>query len=262
MLKLILLILLSSSIQSEPFLVGEKFDYSITWGIITVGHATMSIPDKVNFNGCDCLILETTATGTTFINKIFPVKDSIISYWELKTKRTFRSEKNLNEGNYHRHTATTFDYAARKAYWKEIQFSGNTETGKLKPNTKWKNKEGIIEKLPEEFQDILSAIYYNRSHPKKAEVGTSFVIDLFDDVKITKLKMVIHKKEKLNIKLNEKEVEFDSIITQPFYETTGIFKASGDIKIWISDDERRIPLKIVAKVPYVGNVVTILEGMN
>jgi hypothetical protein len=42
--------------------------------------------------------------------------------------------------------------------------------------------------------------------------------------------------------------EVTSLVIQPKLKTEGIFKRTGDIQIWLSDDEFRVPVKIVTSI--------------
>ncbi|MCB1190783.1 MAG: DUF3108 domain-containing protein [Leptospiraceae bacterium] len=250
-------------IFSDPFVIGEKFEYKIRWGFVTLGRSSMSIIGIKNYGRTKCLILQTKAIGSPWINSFFPVNDEIISHWEPIQMKPYYSEKNLNEGNYHRHHKIYYDPIKKIANYKQKKFSGNTnKKGELRKDAKWVFKNGITKNLPDDFQDILSAIYFNRANSTKGEPGKVFYINLYDDLKITKLKMVILKRESVVLEVNEKKTKFHAIIVQPFIKTTGIFRAKGDMFLWISDDRKRIPLKITSSVPYVGKVEVELNKMQ
>lgn len=258
--RFLIFLFLSLSISSHPFKVGERFEYKISWGIVTLGYSSMSIIGTKKCGKTKCLVLETKARGSDWVNSFFPVKDKIISHWEPNEMIPYYSEKNLNEGNYHRHHIVNFDPLKRIARYKQRRFSGNTDkAGEVRKDAKWQYKEGVTKNLPKDYQDILSAIYYNRAYAKKGNPGETFFINLYDDLRLTKLKMVILKRGNLSLKVNGKNKKFKAIQVQPFMKTTGIFKSKGDILIWISDDEKRIPLKITSTVEYVGKVKVVLN---
>ena len=123
----------------------------------------------------------------------------------------------------------------------------------------WVEKEGDFANLPNEFQDILSAIYFQREYKSQVEAGKSFSINLFDDLKLTEMKIQILRQEKLELEINGEEKEYETIVVQPFIKTTGIFRSKGNIYIWISNDDKRIPLKITADLPLAGHVTVILK---
>ena len=45
----------------------------------------------------------------------------------------------------------------------------------------------------------------------------------------------------------------------PVLQTEGIFSKTGDLTIWLTDDERRIPLKMQSKIS-IGSITAALVG--
>lgn len=255
-----LLFLFSLSLEAQAFQVGEVLKYEINLWKMTVGYSTMSVPSKTVVNGEECLIFETKAEGTPWINRFFKVDDRIKSVWNLKHKLPVYSEKKLHEGFYRRNHSVTYNLSKKTAHWQGSRFSGNTEkVGVKREGVNWVEKEGDFANLPNEFQDILSAIYFQREYKSQVEAGKSFSINLFDDLKLTEMKIQILRQEKLELEINGEEKEYETIVVQPFIKTTGIFRSKGNIYIWISNDDKRIPLKITADLPLAGHVTVILK---
>lgn len=261
--KLLISFFFSFNLFSESFNVGENLKYEISLLGMTVGYSTMKVVGMTQCEKDDCVIFETRAFGTPWINRFFKVDDRIISFWNTKKKMPTFSEKKLHEGFFKRTHIVKFDLNKQSAHFERTSFSGNTEKGEERKDAKWTEKIGDVTNLPNEFQDILSAIYYQREYKTNPEIGKSFQIQLFDDLKLTEMKISILKKEKIELNLNNQKKEFTAILVQPFIKTTGIFRSKGNIFIWISDDEKRIPLKITADLPFAGHVTIILtEQIN
>lgn len=64
------------------------------------------------------------------------------------------------------------------------------------------------------------------------------------------------------MRINGSESIYDTVVTQPFIQTSGLFRSKGDLTIWISDDTKRYPLKITAGIDPVGTVTTELTGVK
>ncbi|MEM7184708.1 MAG: DUF3108 domain-containing protein [Spirochaetota bacterium] len=248
-------------ILSKAFRVGESLKYKIRWGLMTVGYSNMSVVGKIHYKGKKCFVFKTEARGTKWVNTFFPVKDKIISFWDPVSQRPYYSEKDLNEGFYHRHHTVIYDHSKRIAFWKQKRISGNTnKRGVRRKNAKWKFKKGVTPGLPVKFQDMLSAIYYNRAHPAKGEPGKTFYLKVFDDLKLGTMKMSILRRETITLEVNGVEKTYKALVTKPSYKTSGIFRSKGKVLIWISDDEKRIPLKVTSKIPYMGHVTVEFIG--
>lgn len=243
-----------------PFKTGEVLKYNITLWKMTVGHSTMAITGTTKIDGTDCLIFETRAYGTPWINRFFKVDDRIMSYWDPIKKLPRYNEKKLHEGFFRRNHKVLFDLKEKTATWSGSQFSGNTDKiGVKNDKAVVKEKEGIYSNLPDSFQDILSAIYYQRAYSAEVELGKSFTIKLFDDLKLTDMLVKVLRVEKLNVTVNGVEKEFETVVVQPFIKTSGIFNSKGNIFIWISNDSLRIPVKITADIPIAGHVTVLLH---
>jgi len=246
-------ILIPSLFSSEY----QIYKYEIKWKGILIGYAQMGIYGIIEYQNEPCYILQTTAYNTPFLQTFYPVKDRIVSYWSVQKQIPYYSEKNLNEGNYHRHQKSFFYYDKKEIYWIQKEFSGNVKNRE----NRWKFKEGNT-KIIENTQDILSAIFYNKFSKKQPYVGAKFSIPLFDDTKLTELHIHIIEKQKIKVKLNNDVLYKDAWIVKPFYDTTGLFRLAGDLTIWISDDINRDILKMTAKIPYIGIINVELIEIN
>lgn len=257
--KILIFLLFCQSLFSESFRIGENLKYEISLLGMTVGYSTMKVVGMTRCEKDDCMIFETKAFGTPWINRFFKVDDRIVSFWNTKKKMPVYSEKKLHEGFYRRSHFVKFDLNKKSALFEGTSYSGNSDKiGEERKDAKLKEKNGEVLNLPNEFQDILSAIYYQREYKSNPEIGKSFEIQLFDDLKLTEMKISILKKEKLELKINNEKKEIETFLVQPFIKTTGIFRSKGNIFIWISNDEKRIPVKITADLPVAGHVSVVL----
>lgn len=260
---LYILIFLYSPIFGASLKTGEYLKYEVSLIGLTVGYSTMEIPEKIQCEKSECLVFETKAWGSAWINTFFPVDDHIVSHWDPDNQLPVYSYKKIREGFYKRTSIVWYNLNSKTAHWTKKEYSGNTDkAGEERKGIKWKDGEGEVSKLPDNFQDILSAIYFQRIHPGEAEIGKSFSIFLFDDNKLSEMKMNILRKEEISLKINGKLEKFSTIVVQPFIKTTGIFRSKGNIYIWISDDTNRYPIQITADLPIAGHVTVKLSEIH
>jgi hypothetical protein len=64
------------------------------------------------------------------------------------------------------------------------------------------------------------------------------------------------RKEKIKTKLGE----FDTVVIKPLMKSEGIFDRKGDMYIWLTDDLRRIPVKMQSKVAVGSITATLVSG--
>ena len=87
------------------------------------------------------------------------------------------------------------------------------------------------------------------------EVGKSVHVTMFDSKKVWDVEVRVLKKQRIKVPAGT----FDTVKIQPMMESEGIFDSKGEIYIWITDDERRIPVKVKSEI-LIGSITAILTG--
>lgn len=238
------MIFIISEIRSGNF---YEYKYKIFWKGIPVGYANIGKYGIVEYNSKKCYLLQSVAYNLPILQKVYPVRDRVFSYWDVNKQIPHYSEKELMEGSYYRFQKSYFYYDLKQIHWYQ----------KEKGSKGWKNKKGVLYLQNYEIQDILTAIFYLKENPQKPYKNARFQIPLFDDTKLTFLSIWILDKELIKLNINNEEKTIVSWIVKPYYETSGLFRLAGDLTIWIDDKEKNI-IKIIAKIPYFGYIETIL----
>ncbi len=250
-----------SQILGQAFLAGERLEYRIFWKGVHVGNSTLEVGQElIEQNGIPCLILKSTAKSNPMFDFFFKVDDKMISFYDPKKKRTIASLKKIHEGRFHREYHAEFDYTQNVANWWQKQHKGNREE---KPQDEtFRAKSGTTKPIPENLLDVLSALYYFRENPHPVEFGNFFSIPVYDDLQVTTLDMKIGFLEELELEVNDERKKYSAYSVIPYLSTSGIFQSDGNIVIWISNDTRRIPLKIESNVKTLGKVVVELYQVS
>lgn len=263
-MRRLLLIFLLSTLPLFGF--GQKkefFQYKIKWNFLTVGYSTFSIYTNVPYQDQKVWMFETTAKAAPIIQTFFPVEDRIISFWDPIHQRTLWHEKILREGNYHRTNRVHFNYDSKIAVWWQSEYSGNVrDDGFFHLFPKEKEKTGILENLDGSINDILSAIYLNRITKIDPIPSSEYKYLIFDDNKKSNVVIQIIQFEPITLDVNGKTNEFQTVVVNTLLETSGVFRSKGKVRLWISNDERRVPLKMEATIPHLGKVEAILFSMD
>jgi len=89
----------------------------------------------------------------------------------------------------------------------------------------------------------------------KLDVGRSVFVDIFDSKKLWNVEVQVLRKEKIRTNLGE----FDTVLIKPLMKSEGIFNKKGDMYIWLTDDVKRIPVRMQTKVA-VGSIIATLVG--
>lgn len=72
------------------------------------------------------------------------------------------------------------------------------------------------------------------------------------------LSVIVRKRERIK---NKVLGTVDCVVVQPVLGDEGIFQSSGELLVWFTDDDRRIPVRMRAKVP-VGSIEATLTAYH
>lgn len=209
-------------VPNRAFTVGEKLTFAVQYGSITAGYAVMSINEVVEESGRPVYHLVAEATTHPFFEKIFRVRDRIESYIDVDYLFPWRYEKHLREGGYKADAVYRYDQRAGRM---------------LEPD------KGKSEPMPIGSQDVLSCFYFFRTMDMTP--GTEQTIRVSaDDMKSYELKVNILRRERVSSLAGD----FDCVLVQPHLKFQGVFQQKGEVFVWLTDDERRIPVKVRSKI--------------
>jgi len=213
--------------KSVPFRAGEVLDFDIGWSsFLTAGTATVTVKEKKPSFGSVAYYVVAEGRPTPLVSKLYTLyykADTLIDAFTLLPQR---GSLYVEEGKRHRLKTTTFDQRAKQAKY-EIQTATHVE----KTMT-----------IPGFTQDALSALYVLRSIPMKA--GDKFNMPVTDAGDVYKVQMQVTGIESLSTPLGTiSAMKIVPLITAPKSAPP-----PRGIAIWISDDARRLPLRIEAEL--------------
>lgn len=209
------------SVENRAFAVGERLIFSVDYGFIHAGMAMMTVENITKMHGRKCYHVTSWAFSSGAFAVFFKVRDKIDTYIDTEGIFSWRSEKHLREGR----------YKADRVY-DLYQLHGISRNA----------VNGDTLTIPPFVQDALSSLYYVRTLP--LEIGDFFRIPHFDNGKVYDLGIKVHKKETIKVPAGS----FQTILVEPLMASEGIFKKEGRLKVWLTDDERRIPVKMTSKI--------------
>lgn len=234
---LIILILLSLHIwPAAAFPIPERLEFQISYTGIPAGKAVQ----EVKRDGNEINIVS-TARSAAWLNVFFPVDDRIESILvegsetsKIGFPRLFRER--IREGKTRHHKEMIFDRQKQEVVTKDF----------LK-------KAESIQKITSLTYDTLSSFYYYRTVP--LQVGSSTFIDIFDGKRLWNTEVQVIKREEIETSLGR----FKTVLIKPLLKHEGIFARTGEILIWLTDDELRVPVLMKSKIK-VGSITATLVG--
>ena len=218
--------------KEVPFKVGESLKYIAEFNFIPVGQAELFVTGIEQINGNDAYHVSFSANTKGLANQLFPIQDRIDIWMDTKEFFTHRLTKDINEGNYKNSVDVIFDYDKSVA---------RTETKEVAIDFK--------------ARDSFSMFYYLRTIPIKENEVMSF--SSYEGRKIVHYNLQMTGKETINSPLGT----FSCKVIRPFSDGKNLFKNAGDMQIWISDDNERLPVKIQIKMKF-GSMMLLLKKVS
>ena len=217
---------------NRAYAVGEKLTFAVQYFTATAGYAILSIPEYSVQQGRVCAHIVAEAKTHPFFETFFKVRDRIETYIDADSLIPWRYEKHIREGGFSADAGYVFDQRAHKM---------------LEPD------KGKSVTVTAETQDVLSCFYWFRT--MELTPGKDATIHVAADNMLSyELLVNVLRREKVSTLAGE----FDCILVQPHLKYDGIFQQKGEVFVWISDDQRRIPVKIQTKIA-IGSINLTLQ---
>lgn len=217
---------------SIPFRVGEQFIYSAQFNIVPAGTAELKILGHDSVNSIPVYHVQFEARTKGLAERIYKIRDRIDTWIDRENLFTHRQEKKIREGRYRTRVASMIHYDQSIAITNDDTINVDTQ-----------------------LHDPYSLFYYLRSIP--LETGEILDFTAFDNNVLTEFQIKIAGKETVLVPAGT----FPCVVVEPFREGKTLFKNQGDMKIWFSDDLRRIPVQIHIKLKY-GSMNLQLESFE
>lgn len=224
----------------------EEFTYSgyYNWGIIWMraGVVTFKVSDSEKYE--EAVKLEAIGSSLPSWDWMFKLRDTLTSHFHPRTFLPYEFSRKAHEGNYHK----TFDYV-----W---DYGNNLIFADIHRINRYKKQDTIT--LQPDTYDMLSVAWKARGldFDKYAPNDTIPIRILMDD-KIYGLYVRFLGTERVKVGGKKRE----AYVFSPLLVKGDVFKGGEGMKIWVSKDEKRIPLMVEAKI-LVGSVKGILEQWN
>ncbi|MBM2842125.1 MAG: hypothetical protein HW412_2653 [Bacteroidetes bacterium] len=219
-------------IKNEAFGVGERLVFDVSYGFINAGEAVMRVADYDSIAGRKTYRVEFTVNSHPSFNWIYKVEDRYLTFIDVDAIAPLKFEQHIREGSYRRDFIAEFD---------QVQHVAKTTEGQYE--------------IPEYVHDIMSAFYFARTLDySNLKVGEGPVLFNFYKDKSHELKVKFLGRQELEVGAGT----FNTIVVEPLVREGGLFKSEGRIVIWLSDDERKIPVRVNTKV-IIGSIDTELR---
>lgn len=210
------------NLNQSAFALGERLVYDVGYSFITAGEAVFSIPAIDTLHGSPCYQVIFTVASTPTFSFFYKVDDRYETMIDKKGVFPWRFTQHIREGRYKHDFYAEFDQLNNIAITKDNRYL-----------------------IPPYVHDAVSAMYYVRTmdftgwHP-----GDRFYLQNFYKDSTYELTVKFLGQQRIEVEAGT----FDCIIVEPVMKEGGLFKSEGHIIIWMTNDERKIPVKVSTEV--------------
>lgn len=221
-----------------PFKVGETLTYDVSWSsYLVAGTAVTTVIEKRPSYDSTAYYIVVEGRPLPILAKLYNLYYKMDSLLDSRSLLSQRGSLYSEEGNDHQLGATRFDRAARRAFFEHKD--DDTVTSDLA--------------VPPQTQDGLALLYALRAKTYKA--GDRVTTPVADGGSLYTVSAAVATLEKVRVPLDEfsawhLKINIVDAREQPVWK---------NIVVWITNDARRLPVKLQAELP-VGQFVLALRA--
>ncbi len=225
-----------------PFAPGERLTFALSWSSIPAGEAVMEVLSMKTINGEPAYHFRLTAESNAFVDTFYKVRDRIDAFVAADMSRTVHFAQKKHEGSTRKNVSVEFDWDNTTA-----QYTDDKRTKKP------------IEIKPGTF-DPLSVFYYSRTVDLRE--NRIMMTPVTDGVKCVQGMARVVGRQTISVPGGT----YDTLVIEPdLRQVGGVFekKKNAKITLWVTADERRLPVKIASQVAigsFTGELVSVKNG--
>ncbi len=228
-----------SSQVNSAFTFGEELQFDVSYGWLNLAEAKLQINKRaITENARPHYKIDAfgkTKGAATIFGR---VNDNWGTHIDTSSLLPSLSYRYIEEGKYRKNEKVFFDQQNRKAKMELYDRDNRTL------------KESKEYNLPGQVQDLVSGFYYLRTLDlTNLKKGQAILITGFFDKEIYNLKLIFEGTETIDTSLGLK----DTYIFSPLMPTNKLFRGDYPVKVWVTKDQNKIPVKIKANL-FIGSL--------
>ncbi len=200
----------------------EELVYRVEFLGMTMGYARFVFNGKVLLGGREVYHLSVRAWTSNVLALIYPVNDTIDYYMDIKTLEPLRQE--YTSGNRKKDDVTIYDQETGRIVYRY------KESGEIRKQ---------VNAVPNVYDPVTLAYFFRSRDPAAGEKGRN----VYAGRKVWEISASPLGVEK--IVTDRGEVE--TFVIRPVIKRDGKVEDKGDLRMWMTRDERRIPVRLYAK---------------
>jgi hypothetical protein len=230
-----------ASLKSEsrsaavPFFVGEELLFELRWMGLLAGNARMAVSSQVVRDGHDVYHIRSFAESSPFFSLFYNVRDMGETFVDVRELYPRYFHLDQREGSQVIQRTVAFDQQRGMAIYTKNQESPQK-----------------IE-VPLGVQDSLSSFYMLRTLPLR--VGQSIHLKMFSNGKTYDVEVQILRREKVEAYWGA----VDALVVRPLMRFQEILRQKGEVLIWVTDDDRRLPIRMTTAIKVGAIEATLID---
>jgi hypothetical protein len=209
-------------VVNNSFSFGERVEYRVHYGFINAAEAKVEIARNLSVvNNHPCYKINVTGRTVGAFDLITRVRDNWRSYVDTAAIVPHMFYRSMQENKYRKEETVVFNHDKDQA------------VSTVKDETK-------SYPVPDNIHDIISGYFFLRTlNFDKVSIGEVIEMPTFFDGEIYKLRIKYAGKDVIKTKFGKIKV----LRLNPLIPDNKFFKGEGAVKLWVSDDVNKIPLK-------------------
>ncbi len=204
--------------DSTPWHVGERLDYGVKFGFISIGHSRLQVLGIDTVRGEACWHVQFVFHAGVLGYKL---DDSLQSWFGVRdlVSRRFNQDDNENGHIHIRHYEIMPDRML------------------------WVRNESDSGATPPDPLDETSFFFFARS--RRLEPGEQLVMNRYFQRENNPVTLQVLQRQTINVPAGR----FAAVVVRPIFQSGGLFGKGGKALIWFSDDAARLPIRIRSSLP-------------
>lgn len=220
----------------RSFAPGERIEFVLSWMGVDAGDSVMEVERLLRPGEADAWRVSSVTTSRAAVDLVYKVRNRYETWLDPRAGLSLKYIIHQDEGGKKRDLVQVHDQERNEV-------------------TLLKREKGTsvseVFKVPPGSIDTLSALYLIRE--RTFAVGETLRFPVFEGKKSYDLEVTVEGKERIEVRGQW----WETFKLRPRVKHEGIFRAKGEMFVWMTADPRHLPVLLKTKVP-VGNVTAEL----
>ena len=217
------------TIDAWRFNVGERMEYSMTWGVARIGQASLTVEAVDTIAGVPVYRAAMEMHGGP---PFYRLDDRQVTWIRPAPFASLRFDQKLRQGGYRRDRSYRMD-ADSGTYSRYDQEDGEFVLHDTEASVA----------IPDGALDDVSFLYFMRL--AQLEMGQRYQYNRFFLAKGNPIDVEVLRRERIRVPAGR----FETVVLRPIFKTGGLFGEGAEAEMYVTDDERRIVVRLKMKAP-------------